>query len=49
MTTVEYDELCDQFYFQCRDCGETGRGWDRRRDADLDADRHDQLHDDNVI
>lgn len=46
MTTIEYDELTDQHYFQCHDCPKDGRSWDARRDAELDGDRHDELHDD---
>lgn len=49
MTTIEYDELTDEFFFACHDCGATGRSWDAERDAGLEADRHDGLHDDEVI
>lgn len=52
MTTVEYDELHDQFGYVCHEDGcptPTGCLFDRERDANLDADRHDELHDDGVI
>ncbi len=48
MTTVEYDEIGDTFHFHCHDCGRSGRSWDTRRDAGLDADRHDERHDDGT-
>ncbi|MEV5695822.1 hypothetical protein [Micromonospora globbae] len=49
MTQIEYDEATDGFYFHCYACGRDGRSWDYRRDAELDADRHDEQHDDGVI
>ena len=50
MTEIEYDEMFDQFYFRCVEtgCHKLGRNWDQRRDAELDADRHDELHDDGA-
>ena len=48
MIEIEYDEMTDRFYYVC-DCGSTGRLWDRKRDAEQDADRHDELHDDGVV
>jgi hypothetical protein len=44
MTTIEYDEMSDQFYGLCHDCPWEGRLWDERRDANLEADRHDEWH-----
>lgn len=52
MTDVLYDEFGDDYYYRCDRDGcpkPTGRGHMAVRDADLDADRHDELHDDGVI
>ncbi|MFU8851116.1 hypothetical protein ACNAW0_09055 [Micromonospora sp. SL1-18] len=49
MTQIEYDEATDGFYFHCYACGRDGRSRDYRRDAELDADRHDEQHDDGLI
>jgi hypothetical protein len=49
VTTVNYDEADDTYGFHCHDCGRDGPRRDAQRDAWLDADRHDELHDDGVI
>lgn len=48
MTVIDYDEMTDGFFYLC-DCGATGVDQMHYRDAEVDADRHDQLHDDGVI
>jgi hypothetical protein len=51
LTDIDYDELTDDYYGVCLvpGCGWTGPGRMRRRDADIDADRHEDRHDDGVI
>lgn len=51
MITVEYDEMEDGWYFVCHDHEPpvAGRTFFARYDAEMDADRHDELHDDGVI
>lgn len=52
MTTVDYDEMSDDFYYRCHLTGctsPTGEGHMVRRDATVDAEFHAQLHDDGVI
>ncbi|MCW6003801.1 hypothetical protein K1W54_04290 [Micromonospora sp. CPCC 205371] len=49
MTTIEYDELTDDFYAKCHDCDWESRVFALERNARQAADRHDELHDDGVI
>jgi hypothetical protein len=52
VTTTEYDEMDDDFYYLCHRpaCRKpAGRGHMSQLDAFRDADLHDQLHDDGVI
>ena len=49
MITVEYDEMEDGWYFRCHDCDRNGRTFFARYDAEREADRHGELHDDGVI
>lgn len=48
MTVIDYDVTTDGFYYRC-DCGASGADHMRVQDAERDADRHDQLHEDGVI
>lgn len=47
MTTVEYDEMSDAFHASCS-CGWAGNLYMRSRDADREADAHDDWHDNQV-
>lgn len=52
MTTIEYDEMDDEFYYRCQEekCPRhIGTGWMLWRAANRDADYHDQQHADGVI
>lgn len=51
MTTIEYDEMTDDFFAVCHDCegGWQSRPYAHRRNAERAADQHEELHDDGVI
>lgn len=52
MTTIEYDEMTDDYYYLCHEAKcprREGPGRMSQRDAGRDADHHDQQHDDGVI
>jgi hypothetical protein len=49
ITDIEYDEMTDDYYGVCRECDWKGPGRMSQRDADLDAEHHEQLHEDGVI
>ncbi|MFI2663350.1 hypothetical protein [Micromonospora carbonacea] len=47
LADVLYDEMSDDYYFVCP-CGATGPGWMRWQDANGDAGRHEQQHEDGA-
>lgn len=49
MITIEYDEQSDDFYAHCHDCDWESRSYALERNANREADRHAELHDDEVI